>query len=102
MFRLLLPAMLALSPAVAGATPPQADDAKAPVPETAYRAPQVYRAAEKPPTTPDRHWAEANRTVLGYKPMMLTMPERAPAPAENPDKPAPAHDHARHDKEGHH
>lgn len=100
MFYLLLPAVLALAPAVAGATPPQADDATAPVPETTYRAPPAYRPAEKPATTPDRHWVEANRTVLGYNPMMLTMPERAPA--RKKDEPAPAHDHAGHDKKEQH
>lgn len=95
MFYLLLPALLALAPAVAGATPPQADDAASPVPETTYRTPPAYRPLDKPAATPDRHWVEANRTVLGYNPMMLTMPERPPA--EKKDDPAPAHDKKEHD-----
>lgn len=77
---LLLPALLALAPAVGQAAPPHPDDAGAAVPETSYRPSQAYRPPEKPAVTPDRHWVEANRTVLGYNPMMLTMPERAPAP----------------------
>jgi hypothetical protein len=116
MFTLLLPALLALAPAVGKAAPPRPDDAGAAVPETHYRSPQAYRPAERPATTPDRHWIEANRTVLGYNPMMLTMPERAPASAPvTADKPKeqgqahpPAHDHAAHgahgahDSKGHH
>ena len=105
MFHLLLPAALALLPMLAGATPPRADDAAAEVPETRYRAAPAYRAPERPATTPERHWAEANRSVLGYNPMMLTMPERpaAPAPGKRQDAPAPAHDpHAGHAREGHH
>jgi len=98
MLYLLLPAVLALAPAVAGATPPQADDPRAAVPETPYRAAPVYRPLEKPATTPDRHWREANRTVLGYHPMMLTMPERSAAPQAA--APAPAHDRA--ERAGHH
>ncbi|RZA33325.1 MAG: hypothetical protein EOP92_21475 [Lysobacteraceae bacterium] len=108
MLYLLLPALLALAPAVALAkpAPPRPDDAGAAVPETRYRPPQAYRPAERPATTPDRHWIEANRSVLGYNPMMLTMPERgpAPAPADQP-KPAPgtppAPDHAAHDARQH-
>lgn len=107
MFNLLLPALLALAPAVDNAARPRPDDAAAAVPETRYRSPQAYRPAEKPATTPDRHWIEANRTVLGYNPMMLTMPERPPAPAPAAaDKPKPeaaqppAHEHAAHGAHG--
>ena len=115
MFTLLLPALLALAPAVGNGAPPRPDDAAAVVPETRYRPPQAYRPADKPLTTPDRHWIEANRTVLGYNPMMLTMPERAPAPAAAPaqapagqpkqqqaQQNAPAHDHAAHGAHGAH
>lgn len=45
MLYLLLPALLALAPAIAGAA----------VPETRYRAPLANRPAEKQATTPDRH-----------------------------------------------
>ena len=105
MFHVLLPAVLALFPMLAGATPPRADDARAEVPETRYRAPAAYRPPERPATTPERHWAEANRSVLGYNPMMLTMPESPPAQAPGKQQAAPAPDHgahAGHAKEGHH
>lgn len=79
---------------------PRADDAAASVPSTRYRTPIDYQAAERPATTPDRHWLEANRIVQGYQPMMLTMPRRPAAPATSPDaltKPdAPAHHHQEH------
>lgn len=108
----LLPALLALACLPAGATPTRPDDPRAAVPDTIYRASAAYRPAERHATTPDRHWLEANRTVLGYNPMMLTMPPRpapqAPAPGPAPDaQPAdpPAHEHgghAGHDKKGGH
>lgn len=104
-------ALLALAsfPACAGA-PPRPDDAAAPVPETRYRAPGAYRAAEAQAATPDRHWIEANRTVSGYNSMMLTMPQRpaprAPDPGQAAPQPAPQaaeHGaHAGHGQEGHH
>jgi len=96
MLYLLLPAVLALAPAAAGATPPQADDPKAAVPETPWRAPQVYRPAGKPAATPDRHWKDANRTVQGYQAMMLTMPEHPAAAAPDAPRPQAPHDHAAH------
>lgn len=105
MFPILLPAVLALAPvlAVANPAPPRPDDATAPVPETRYQAPRSYRPAQAPATTPDRHWLEANRTVLGYNPMMLTMPERAQAaPGKPAPPPAAAHEHAAHGHEGRH
>ena len=105
MFRLLLPAALALLPLAAGATPPRADDPAASVPETPYRTPPVYRPAERLSTAPDRHWVEANRSVAGYHPMTLTMPERAPArPPGQPHAapaPAPAHEHGAHEHAAH-
>ena len=73
---------------------PRPDQATAKVPETRYSAPADYRPPEAPPTTPDRHWIEANRTVSSYKPMMLTMPERPPARE-------PGRQHG-HDEKGHH
>lgn len=101
-------ALLALASfqAVAG-TPPRPDDATAPVPETRYRSADAYRPAEAPPTTPDRHWIEANRTVGSYHSMMLTMPHQsAPRPSESAQAaPQPAHGHGAHtghDKQGHH
>lgn len=84
---------------------PRPDEAAAAVPETRYRAPAAYRPAEAPATTPDRHWVEANRTVLGYKPMMLTMPPRPAKPPAGPEEaappPSPAHQHG-HAGKGHH
>ena len=104
---------LALAGAGAHAAPPRPDDATAAVPETRYRALDAYRPAERPATTPNHHWVEANRKVGATNSMMLTMPQPpAPAPAA-PGQPAPSapsapsapkagHDHGSHGSHGSH
>ncbi len=85
---LLLAVFLAAPSLAQEARTPHPDQASAEVPETRYTPPLGQRQPDAPTTTPDRHWVEANRTVSGYQPMMLTMPERPPA-KEAP----PAHAH---------
>lgn len=92
----LLLAVCAIAPALAAqdTSAPRPDHPRAEVPETRHTPAITHKPAEKPATTPDRHWIEANRTVSGYQPMMLTMPER-PAPKDAPKE----HGHG---EKGHH
>lgn len=89
----------------------RAADPAAAVPPTRYQPALPYFPAPAAATSPDQHWADANRTVAAYDSMSLTMdsapatptpapaptpaPEPARAPAQKASQPA-AGDHSQH------
>jgi hypothetical protein len=71
---------------------PAAADSNAPVPSLQYRSVFAgYAASKEPRQSPDKTWAQSNRTVAGDIVPLDAAPTAASAPAQPPQPPQPRH-----------